>query len=59
MIGNGGTTITRSGSPGVEVSVRLQQAPEVAVVGDGVFQNGGRQQRLLVRRHALHHDLFQ
>ena len=43
----------------VQVGVRLEEAPEVAVGGYGVFQDGRRQQSLLIRRHALHHNLFQ
>ena len=51
----------RSGSrsAGVEMRVRLQQTPQISVVGDGVFQDGSCQQGILIGRHALHHDLFE
>jgi hypothetical protein len=50
---------TRCSPSGVEMSVGLEQTPQIAVVGDGVFQDGGRQQGFLIGWHALHHDLFQ
>ncbi len=50
---------TRCSPSGVEMSVGLEQTPQITVVGDGIFQDGGRQQGFLIGWHALHHNLFQ
>lgn len=43
----------------VQVSVRLEQSPQVAIVGDGVLEQRGGEQRLLVGGHALQQDLLE